>query len=176
MALKSCLWPWRLAHRKRLSGSAEGFSQTLLIAHAALQRITKHRQLVADQAEAGGQLFGTVEPSLVRILMATGPYKKDERGRFHYRSDPNAAHTAIKSQAGRQLLYLGEWHTHAEPIPRLSNDDLNAIRTLLVRSSLNINGVFLLVCGQLPPPHGLAAWSFDGSSFMQWQVTVAKEG
>jgi integrative and conjugative element protein (TIGR02256 family) len=154
-------------------GRLDGADQLVVLDAAALRHVQRHRQTRATSTEAGGQLFGTIELSHVRVLSATGPYAGDERTRYRYRSNPRAAQLAIDQQAARGLLYLGEWHTHAEDTPNSSSLDQDAMRKLIAGSRLNSNGLLLLIVGRLPNEQGLALWSVSPQRICEWRLSSA---
>src|SRR5207253_5628350 len=120
-------------------------SQCVVIGPAVQRHLRKHRQTTPWASEAGGQLFGTVDVEVVCVSAATGPYCNDIRSRYSFRSDPRLAQRAIEAYAKRGLLYLGEWHTHAQNMPKPSISDFEAIECICRRSKLNTTGVLLIV-------------------------------
>lgn len=142
--------------------------QHLQVEDAVLAHMIKHRQLTSRASEAGGQLFGVVSDEDVRVLRATGPYAGDERNRYHYRSNPTAAQQAIEGQTKTGLLYLGEWHTHAEDHPRASWQDAAAMKALHAGSRLNTTSMLLMIVGRGQLPDGLYVCSFDGRRLVEW--------
>ena len=98
-------------------GRLEGCSQELHVDMVVLKHVSKYRQTTSRSTEAGGQLFGAFDNEKICVVEATGPYIGDYRSRSSYRSNPVAAQRAIEERSLRGLLYLGEWHTHAEDHP-----------------------------------------------------------
>lgn len=160
----------RIDSQRPVHGSTPGASQILLIEPSVLKHIKAHRQLKLASAEAGGQLFGVVRETLVRVVAATGPYRSDERRRYHYRSNPSAAQKAVEMQSQAGLLYLGEWHTHAQDEPAASSSDIDAMARLLRHSALNVNLLLMIIVGRLDSLNGLnVSWvGFSGS--VQWTL------
>ena len=91
-----------------------------------------------------------------------------------YRSNPQSAQAAISQSAKVGLLYLGEWHTHAEDEPELSGSDEDAITTLRARLKLNASAVVLLIVGRAEPPRGLAVYSSDGQTPVKWTLSCGE--
>lgn len=143
-------------------------SQRVQICDAVISHLLEHQQQGSEANEAGGQLFGTVTSKEVRVTTATGPYQNDERGRYRYRSDAQSAQQAISDQAIHGLIYIGEWHTHAEDEPRPSDDDIAAMNALRTRSRLNASSALLVIVGRVPPPQGLAICSFSARGRIDW--------
>ena len=145
------------------------YGQSVILEKQVLQHVWRYRQLGFLSREAGGQLFGGLGADGLIVTEATGPYPGDERGRTHYRSDPRAAQFAIDERSARNLLYLGEWHTHPEDEPRMSGDDASAIRALHERSRLNLREALLRIVGRSAPPIGLSLWSVAEDGVSPWQ-------
>lgn len=167
----SLKWFGRSAPAISLRGTSANVTQILLLEPAVLEHVVKYRQRSSSAIEAGGQLFGLLSVAEVRVLMATGPYQGDERGRFHYRSNPKAAQLEIEKQAKSGLLYLGEWHTHAEDCPSASEPDMDAMRRLLQSSKLNVNALLMLIVGRSSELNGFDLRSVGTSEVDQWRLT-----
>jgi integrative and conjugative element protein (TIGR02256 family) len=156
-------------------GHLDNSYQKLLISPQALQHVERHRQSTPWATEAGGQLFGTLNTEMICITDASGPYADDERSRHRYRSHPVAAQRAIEERYTRGLLYLGEWHTHAESNPSYSSLDDNAMRLLISSSQLNSDSLLMMIIGRARGATGLAAWSVSGKEIRQWRLTESFE-
>lgn len=149
-------------------GRIENFEQRVELSADALTHMRAYRQTSSKATEAGGQLFGSITPALIRVSKATGPYPADERSRYRYRSNPTAAQRAIQKQSQVGLLYLGEWHTHAEDHPDASGMDDEAMRLLLARSQLNSNALLMLIVGRKTTVESLALWAVTPQRVYQW--------
>jgi integrative and conjugative element protein (TIGR02256 family) len=135
-----------------------------------LSHVRGHRQLSSRATEAGGQLFGTITADLIDVTKATGPYTGDERSRYRYRSNPAAAQRAIQEQSQAGLLYLGEWHTHAEDLPGASGLDDDAMQLLLARSQLNSNALLMLIVGRVETIAGLSLFTVAPERVYRWNL------
>lgn len=156
-------------------GQLEGIQQELLIGAAVLRHVAKHRQRGPWSTEAGGQLFGTIDPNNICVVDVAGPYAGDERLRYRYRSNPVAAQRAIDEHSKRGLLYLGEWHTHAEDYPRASGLDNDAMCRLIVNSRLNSNGLLMMIVGRAIGASGLEVWTVSSKAKLQWRLSASTE-
>jgi integrative and conjugative element protein (TIGR02256 family) len=156
-------------------GHLNDVHQALSITRPALQHVGRHRQSTPWATEAGGQLFGTINAAQVRVIEASGPYAGDERSRYRYRSNPTAAQRAIEDRHKRGLLYLGEWHTHAEDHPSVSSLDDDAMRRLLTSSQLNSNSLLMMIVGRARNATGLAVWSVTRAGARQWNLSERRE-
>ena len=150
-------------------------SQALSIARPVLQHVSRHRQSTPWATEAGGQLFGTLNAAQVCVIEASGPYAGDERSRYRYRSNPGAAQRAIEDRHKRGLLYLGEWHTHAEDYPSASGLDDDAMRRLIASSQLNSNSLLMMIVGRAQSAAGLAVWSVSSTAARRWILSASQK-
>ena len=153
-----------------VTGHLADVDQRIRLCADALSKVREHRQLSSRATEAGGQLFGTITAGLIEVIKATGPYTGDERSRYRYRSNPAAAQRAIQEQSQAGLLYLGEWHTHAEDFPSASGLDDHAMQLLLARSQLNSNALLMLIVGRVETVAGLALFIVTPERVYQWNL------
>jgi integrative and conjugative element protein (TIGR02256 family) len=144
------------------------FEQRLEIDTEALRHLHGYQQHHVWSREAGGQIFGSVDADVVRVLEVNGPRRTDERSRTSFRSDPIVAQRDIDHCVERGLVYLGEWHTHPEPRPTASIADLHAFSRLLGSSRLRANILFLLIQGTAPDTEGVAVHSGTGIEIKRW--------
>lgn len=144
-----------------------GARQSLRIEPSVLRHIRRYRQVRPSAREGGGQLYGAVTDERVTVSHVAGPRRTDERGRFWFRSDPKKAQIDIERFARRSLLYLGEWHTHAEAAPRPSGSDEQAMRQIYARSLLNTNALLLVILGCVKSGDDIRVWYLDGSGVLQ---------
>lgn len=86
---------------------------------------TMQRYQEADQLsrEAGGTFIGMYRGLNIEIVACTEPMKRDVRRKYSFdRLDP--LHSEIIDRhwksSGNTLTYVGEWHTHPEPVPEPS--------------------------------------------------------
>lgn len=149
--------------------------QTLWLAPPVLRHVNRHIQSKPCASEAGGQLFGTINAEQVCVTEVSGPYVGDERSRYRYRSHPAAAQRAIEERHKRGLLYLGEWHTHAEDLPSASSLDDEAMRRLISSSKLNSDALLMMIVGRKRGVAGLAVWSISGKIRRQWSLSEKSE-
>jgi integrative and conjugative element protein (TIGR02256 family) len=151
---------WRATHAD--------YAQQLVLMPLVQEYLWHRRQHRWWRAEAGGQLFGSVDEAQIVIAAATGPYRGDERGRHFYRSNPAKAQAAIDRQRERGRRYLGEWHTHPEDNPQPSHDDVSSFRRLLQRSQLSVSSLVLLVQGRAEASFGVTVMTLDERVVRRW--------
>ena len=175
MVLKALSRVFRQQAQQPIVGHADGYTQRVRLEPEVLSHVQRHRQTSARATEAGGQLFGTVDEAFVRIVCATGPYAGDERTRCRYRSNPAAAQRAVEAQSMAGLLYLGEWHTHAEDHPSASSLDSDAMSRLIASSKLNSNSLVMLIVGRTIGSGGLALLTVSTGNKLVWALTAADQ-
>ena len=146
-------------------------NQTIKLEEAFLSHVQRYRQFLPCATEAGGQLFGLIESNQVKVNCASGPYDGDERLRHHYRSSSVAAQKAINKKSDEGLLYLGEWHTHAENQPNASQMDFDAMQKLMRNSRLNCNLLLLIIVGRESGLSGISVYTFNGGDMHQWSLS-----
>lgn len=149
-------------------------SQCIVIEHSVLDHMAKHRQLAWYSREAGGQLFGTIGANEVVVCMARGPYRRDQRWRFSYRSNRKAAQRAIDEMSAKGLIYLGEWHTHPEEHPVASAADHDAMVRLMAASTTKLSSLLMLIQGRVSGVNGVAVYSSDPNGLTRWQLSAAE--
>ena len=91
----------------------------------AVEKLLAHRQLQDSSPEAGGVMLGRLilGTSDVVVDAVTGPCTEDKYSRFTFfrsrRRAQQIVDEAWHTSCGTKI-YLGDWHTHPEDIPRPS--------------------------------------------------------
>jgi len=160
-----------LQSSKAILATCVATEQRIVVRPPVVTHVHHYRQTRMFASEAGGQLFGTITSDAVNVEVATGPYPGDERSRYRYRSNPKAAQEAIEQQAKVGLLYLGEWHTHAEDHPNASSLDVDAMRRLIANSRLNSSALLMLIVGLKKDARGMALFTATSSGSEQWTLS-----
>jgi integrative and conjugative element protein (TIGR02256 family) len=140
--------------------------ETVKIADPVLKHLAHYQQLRKGQTEAGGQLFGTVTGATISILEATGPRRTDYRSKYSYIPDRKAEQREIDARFTVGLHFLGDWHTHPEPLPTPSGTDLRNMQECVKRSKRAVSGFLLLIVGTAPMPRGFHASLHDGNDVL----------
>jgi len=133
----------------------EGSKQRLILTLAVINHLKKHRQLNPRSREAGGQLFAYFEENFTRIERATGPRPSDRRGLTIFVPNRSAERREINRLYKEGLHYVGDWHTHPEPIPKPSQTDINSFRQMFRKSRHDLESFVIIIMGTTPPPEGL---------------------
>jgi len=141
--------------------------QRLVFATSVLNHLATHRQTRWWHSEAGGQLFARFEMPNIVIEAATGPRKSDRRSRFGYLPNRSAEQREINELHRNGLHFVGDWHTHPEPIPTPSPRDAESMRELFERSNHKLNGFVLAIVGRESFPYGLSVSVHTGMTAIQ---------
>lgn len=123
---------------------------------AVLLHLMSYRQMKCLAPEAGGQLFASMdEPKVMRIVEATGPRLTDRRSLFGYHPDRKAEKLEIADRYAHDLHFVGDWHTHAQSVPKPSDTDIDSMGETVAQSVYDIPGFVLVIVGRRPFPDGL---------------------
>lgn len=123
---------------------------------SVLSHFEKHKQHRWHSCEAGGQLFASSQCSqITKVVNATGPRPTDRRSLFIYVPDRNAERIEIAERYACGLHFVGDWHTHRQPIPSPSLTDDRSMRDLVKLSSHDLAGFIMVIVGQAKFPDGL---------------------
>ncbi len=104
---------FRVAHPLRL----------IEVSGPASETMGSYRQFRTGAREAGGVLIGARRGPHFEIVLATAPQKGDSRSRYGFVRGAERHRSIVISRwraSSRKLGYVGEWHTHAQPIPNPS--------------------------------------------------------
>lgn len=147
--------------------------EMVILTDAVLEHLQRHQQLRKRDTEAGGQLFGRIQDKTITIEEATGPRRSDIRSRYSYIPDRKAEQREINDRFPSGLHFIGDWHTHPEPIPHPSSTDLDNMRECVRKSRRAVSGFLLVIVGTAPLPNGLHASLHDGQHTLS--LTILNE-
>ncbi len=124
----------------------------LVIGDEALATMLRFRQTKRLSSEAGGVLLGRhlLDVSHVVVDEVTVPMKRDCRFLTAFRRSRDAHQRVIDERwaASRGTCqYLGEWHTHPEPVPHASFVDMADWRRRLRADVFDGNTLVFLIVG-----------------------------
>jgi integrative and conjugative element protein (TIGR02256 family) len=107
------------------------------IADDVVRTIERFSRPNENSREAGGILLGSYRGPHIEIVACTTPLPRDRRRwNLFDRRDPGHSAEAVKrwQDSGRTVTFVGEWHTHPEPIPSPSFIDKNTWRLVSRRN------------------------------------------
>lgn len=132
-----------------------GNSSSVVITDTALDTMNRFRQLSSHAKEAGGQLFAKFHGADTIISEATLPKWLDRRSRSGFYPNRWLQQCEIHKRHALGLHFVGDWHTHPEPIPYPSHNDIHSMIECFRQSSHELRAFILIVVGTEPPPNGL---------------------
>lgn len=138
--------------------------QTLAFTDSVLDHISSYRQTGWLDREAGGQLFARILDNEIIIEMATGPRSKDRRTRHSYVPHRKSEQAEIDEYHTKGLHYVGDWHTHPEPIAKPSPRDDANMRDCFTKSKHQLNAFVMAIAGQAELSKSLHVSLHDGAA------------
>lgn len=122
------------------------------ISSTALLKINQFRQNTIDATEAGGVLLGRYILGSEDIVVddVTLPHNQDKRYRYRFiRNQRSHQQEIIKywKQSNATCNYLGEWHTHPEPVPHPSHDDIYDWKRILRQAQFDSQSLLFIIVG-----------------------------
>jgi integrative and conjugative element protein (TIGR02256 family) len=120
----------------------------VLIAEHARRSIVRIARESTDGLETGGILLGRGPDDLgvVRVEQAGDPGPDAVRRSDYFLRDlEHANRLADYAWQRHQLVWVGEWHTHLEPIPYPSPADLQTYRRLLSEPELQFDSFIAVI-------------------------------
>ena len=123
----------------------------------AILQFKKYQQLQPKAPEAGGQLFAQNNSSNeILICEATEPKKKDKRNRFLFLPNRQLEQKEIYSKHKQNLHFIGDWHTHPEPIAKPSEQDLISMRKCFIESKHQCKYFLMVIIGTATFPKNMS--------------------
>ena len=152
--------------------SIEGSGQTLILTDLVIDHLKHHCQSGPRSREAGGQLFAHFEDNTIRIERATGPRPSDRRSLMAFVPNRLAERREIKRLFKEGLHYVGDWHTHSEPLPRPSQTDTDSCKEMFRKSRHKLASFVTVISGTSEPPEGLFVGLCDETGWRELAVRL----
>lgn len=137
----------------------------------AVTYLVSHAQRRWWSKESVGQLYSAdLTTGIVRVDAVT---KLRSRWSSHtkVRLDIPAVDEERTRLFNQGLHCLGFWHSHPEPVPEPSPDDI-AMAADHARAGKEVfAGMVFAIVGTAPPPDGLAVWIHDGTTL--WRTVAS---
>ncbi|MDH4187856.1 MAG: Mov34/MPN/PAD-1 family protein [Nitrospira sp.] len=147
----------------------------LVFSAAVLATFDRYRQLSLQEKEAGGQLFAQFDGADTIILEASPPKWLDRRSRNGFVPNRWIQQREIRERYARRLHFVGDWHTHPEPIPRPSREDIDGMIDCFGRSLHDLHAFVMVIAGTMPAPEGLYVAVVDRRSAKQMRLDQANQ-
>lgn len=118
----------------------------------AMEILQGARQATDSAPESGGMLLGRMitDSDHVVVDTATLPSLGDKQGRYFYQRARDSAQHIINTnwkKSHQTVNYLGEWHTHPEPIPHPSDTDVNNWKRITRKARYEQEHLFFVIVG-----------------------------
>lgn len=117
-----------------------------------LQQMLKYVQDDRKKSEGGGVILGRfiAETNDIVIDLVTEPMPGDKRSRTRFKRGVKS-HQAIIDKfwctSNGTTNYLGEWHTHPEPVPNPSFIDVKSWKKMLLRDKFDSQCLYYIIIG-----------------------------
>ncbi|MVN90526.1 Mov34/MPN/PAD-1 family protein [Mucilaginibacter aquatilis] len=112
--------------------------------------------------ETGGVILGYRANSLSMVITdVIGPGSKAVHGHYNFHPDQvfHKKEIARKyEESGQRITYLGDWHTHPNSYPYLSNQDKATVRKIAAYKEARLPNPIMLIAA--PPKKEFKAWVY----------------
>lgn len=151
----------------KLSYRIPGATWTLEFPAAVVKDLLSHAQRRFWSRESAGQLYsGSPGSTRVRVDTIT-KLPSRAANRTGLQLDIPAVTREREALFRTSLHCIGFWHTHPEPSPRPSRDDI-AMAADHARAGFGVfTGLVFVIVGTAPAPEGLGVWVNDGMKMWQ---------
>lgn len=110
--------------------------------------IEKFKHYKNADKEAGGLLFtSNLHPNILIIDSISLPEKSDSRFFAFFKLNIRLANRKIRKMFKSNYQYVGEWHSHPEPFPKLSETDRRTILSVFNESEHNLAYMIHVIIG-----------------------------
>jgi integrative and conjugative element protein (TIGR02256 family) len=126
-----------------------GNKKFLEISSEVIEVFKRYKQ-TNGKNEAGGILLGRCYKDKVVIEHVTSPASCDKAVPAFFERNREKAQRVVNKEWGcrkGERIYLGEWHTHAEPYPQPSRRDRDMIYNMLKDTKMEIDFLFTIIVG-----------------------------
>ena len=120
--------------------------------------------------EAAGQLYSATPGNDVVKVDAVTKLPTRAATRTGLRLDIPAVAKEREAFFEQGLHCLGFWHTHPEPVPSPSSDDINLAADHTKAGSAAFAGLVFVIVGTATTPDGIGVWVHDGTAM--WRAVL----
>jgi len=136
----------------------------LYVSSKVMNLLSRYRQVDSDN-ERGGQLFIDLKNSKGLLLSDISiPHNADTSSYASLFFDKDRCKEEILKANRKGLFFAGYWHTHPEPIPHISAQDINSLRNFSHKNSNLIPYPIAIIVGRSKSINGIKAWSIRSST------------
>lgn len=140
----------------------DGASWTMEFSRLAISVMQAHAQTQANLCESVGQLYSrdlTSNHLLIEYATRLKP-RRATRGRVQF--NPKTAYAERVALFKEGLHCVGIWHTHPEPNPSPSGEDMVLARDYAIAAKPALTGIVFVIVGTLPAPDSYKVWVDNG--------------
>jgi proteasome lid subunit RPN8/RPN11 len=158
---------------KNLLYQIPGANWSLKFPEDAVKSLTSHAQRHRWSKESVGQIYSddlcTNTISVNAVTKLRSKWSSHTGVRLNI---PSIAQERVEFFA-KGMHCLGFWHTHPEPSPTPSQEDIEMAADH-ARAGLNVfTGIVFVIVGTAPPPMGIGVWVHDGTTL--WHAVSLKQ-
>lgn len=140
---------------------------SLELSNAAVEKLTAYAQRCWWSTESVGQLYSAnFQPDIIRVDAVT-KLQSTWSSHTRVRLDLPAMNRERAEFFQNGLHCLGFWHTHPEPIPTPSQEDITMAADHAFEGLDLFSGIVFVIVGTAPAPDGLGVWVHDGTKLWQ---------
>jgi len=147
--------------------STEPSGPFVILCDEVIATMVRHRQLSTKDREAGGQLFAKFNGCDTIIVEATEPKSLDRRGRHKFIPNLLLQQREIKARYKKGKHFVGDWHTHPQPIPSPSGEDIWSMADCFRKSRHELKAFLMVIVGTAEPPEGLLVCLVNGDGVIR---------
>lgn len=131
--------------------------------HVALF-LSQHSQRAWNAKESVGQLYSRDLTTDTIVINEATLLKPAWSRRARVQFVPSTAMAERKRMFSKGLHCIGLWHSHPEPVPSPSHEDIELAADYAAAARKQLRGIVFAIIGTASFPSGLAIWVHDGTS------------
>lgn len=124
---------------------------------------SQHSQRAWNAKESVGQLYSRDLTTDTIVINEATLLKPAWSRRARVQFAPSTAMAERKKMFSKGLHCIGLWHSHPEPVPSPSREDLELATDYASAAQKQLNGIVFAILGTASFPSGLAIWVHDGT-------------
>lgn len=133
----------------------------------AVAMLNSHAQRRFWSKESVGQLYSANLHSNVIHVDKITKLKSTWSSHTRVQLDMAAVNRERADYFRNGLHCLGFWHSHPEPVPSPSNEDIAMAAEHAIAGRDLYSGIVFIIVGTASPPKGLGVWVHDGKNLWQ---------